>query len=200
MMKLRTRAWLVAAAMILPATAASASPGFPFPFPRPTSSPQPLPDTGTDTVFSFSGLCEDCIPGTLQPVSALLTLRNYNPGDTIFFNNFVSFRYNGSTILPEGFTITNADAFRLGGSIGETLPGSYGVAIDGSEFYFRSSTTGRWDLGSFGTSADFGGNGIYSGVVAAIPEPTTWGAMILGFGAIAVRLRRRQKATAVAHA
>lgn len=40
-----------------------------------------------------------------------------------------------------------------------------------------------------GTSQD----GSYSGVMNVVPEPATWGMMILGFGAIGAVMRRRQK-------
>jgi hypothetical protein len=39
----------------------------------------------------------------------------------------------------------------------------------------------------------FGGNLSFAPTISAIPEPSTWAMMILGFGAVGVALRRRRK-------
>lgn len=51
--------------------------------------------------------------------------------------------------------------------------------------------------GSFTLINPFFGNGqlTISPVAAAVPEPATWGMMILGMGAVGYALRRRQKVT-----
>ena len=65
-----------------------------------------------------------------------------------------------------------------------------------------NSTNGRLtfttDPGVFITSIDFTSTqaaGEYDnlGVIAAVPEPSTWGLMLFGFGAIGMSLRRRRR-------
>lgn len=90
------------------------------------------------------------------------------------------------------------------------------VATDGGVFNISATTTGTGNwvqlAGSFvatGTSTTlniFNDNSVASGndfgldaiSVTAVPEPATWGLMILGFGAVGATLRRRSTKVAFA--
>ena len=45
--------------------------------------------------------------------------------------------------------------------------------------------------GTRGTTGSFGGNVAFS--AAAVPEPVTWGMMLLGFGVVGFAMRRRRQ-------
>lgn len=51
-----------------------------------------------------------------------------------------------------------------------------------------------------GTSDSLGGYLDNISLTAAVPEPSTWAMMLLGFGVIGLSMRRRRKATSFAHA
>lgn len=54
--------------------------------------------------------------------------------------------------------------------------------------------------GTTGGDAAFTGTLSFAAVVAAIPEPSTWAMMILGFGAVGYSMRRRKADVRFAHA
>ncbi|MHA6722018.1 FxDxF family PEP-CTERM protein [Sphingomonas sp. RS2018] len=83
------------------------------------------------------------------------------------------------------------------------------VTLNGTAVTLFSGPGGEPDFGSLmglfnaGTSNTLrvigtnGGNGVYSGTIAfapgAVPEPATWGLMMLGFGGMGFAMRRRRK-------
>lgn len=75
--------------------------------------------------------------------------------------------------LSGGQQLTLSETFKL--SAGQ----SFSIVVDPSNGYFNDSTT-------------------LSGSIAAVPEPATWGLMIVGFGLVGASVRRRRSAVAVA--
>lgn len=127
------------------------------------------------------------------------------PGDpapaTCAFTNTFNF------ITPEGYNLTNAtiSTTALGGNnINFTSVFLNGMA-------FTLTPTGTFEFGTLANAALDAGfnnvltvNGQNSGdssfagtlvfaAVPAVPEPATWGMMLLGFGAIGASLRRRRR-------
>lgn len=54
--------------------------------------------------------------------------------------------------------------------------------------------------GTTGGEASFAGTLSFSAIAAAVPEPSTWALMILGFGAVGYSMRRRNAGVRFAHA
>jgi PEP-CTERM motif len=97
---------------------------------------------------------------------------------------------------PFSFRVTNTSGITFAG-IGATFDGDGRLLTTGTGNRFASTATGWW----FASDVSDGTN---TGVVAArdafiktaVPEPATWGLMILGFGAAGAMLRRRTLAIA----
>jgi hypothetical protein len=144
--------------------------------------------------FNFSGVCSDCEGN----VTATLVLQDYVPGTALANENFVSFSYGGSNLLP-AYTISGQSFGFLSGNIPASLPGAALVIVFGVERAFFSQDDGSWDTGvvlvsdpgdgGF-TSADFGQQGNW-GNTSAVPEPGTM-AMLGSAGLALLALRRRQ--------
>ena len=95
------------------------------------------------------------------------------PTDVDFDVNgvFVTDGTNIWNLLPDA---DNTDANEDFALLGQFLPaGTYALHIQGT----------RGEASSFGGSISFG----------AIPEPATWGMMLLGFGAVGYAMRRRRR-------
>ena len=172
----------------------------------------------TLTTFDFSGACDDCAgayvnyfgaptdfyhargDNVFQNVTATLVLANFVPGNALTAANFVSFTYNGSSLL-QPFTVTAgvtllsgrlaADGTILspidlvwtppGGALASTLPG---VDLPCGVCDFFVLTDGHWYLGI--PANDLGVNGAF-----AVPEPATLA--ILGGVLLALGARRRPR-------
>ena len=65
---------------------------------------------------------------------------------------------------------------------------------------FPDSAAMRFDNGAVVRVAQTGIQSIASrpGTIGAVPEPSTWAMMLLGFGGVGVALRRRRRATFIA--
>jgi len=135
--------------------------------------------------YTFTGTCTDC-SGT---VTGILTLdSSYVLGNSIA-PDFLSFFYEGSNMIPGGFTIGNLDSgLFVTGSLPSTLPGpaSSDITIENLNWIFSANTDGSWSVAPGGLlSADFGTNGVFS-----TPEPST--AVLIGFGLAGVGVLRRR--------
>lgn len=135
--------------------------------------------------------------------SYLLTEAAYNP------LAFADIDLN--PILSTGSGVGGNGSFDLG----STTSGTWSVAgfnvdfiaIKGSNTFALYRTTGS--SGTWSTSALVNGGGntpglshlvFFGSAVAAVPEPATWGLLILGFGAVGSTLRRRNAAANFARA
>lgn len=110
---------------------------------------------------------------------------------------YEAFNPDGSKVTYDGLTppLTSSNFGSLIGSIGRTE----------SLFFIGSDNTFTFQTGGelFARINDINQNnsGSFDVTVAAVPEPATWGMMILGFGVAGTALRRRAKVrTTVAYA
>lgn len=94
--------------------------------------------------------------------------------------DFSSITLDGFALTQVGFDPAGENWELLGTALGA---GAHTITVKGSVIGF-GSTPGATYTGSLN--------------IAAIPEPATWGLMILGFGSAGAMLRSRRRATALA--
>ena len=146
-----------------------------------------VPAAAVDTTVQFTGDCTDCT-GT---GTGTLVLKDYTLGDALSADNFVSFTYSSNLT---NFTLNSVS--QLIGTF-TSFPGAAFVEFNDDDFVFSSFAAGAmspWCTGSTGTcGSDFGATSSWSLVAAAVPEPATWGAMVLGFGLLGATMRRPRR-------
>ena len=141
-----------------------------------------------ESTFTFSGSCTDCYDGAGN-ATATLTLQNYILGDELSPANLVSFVYDGTDLIPGGFTITPGDVAVLGGTIPAVLPGSADFQIQSARWDFSLGVEGDWSVSDLSVGDDYGTNGQWDAADGGVPEP---GAFLLVAGGMALLgLRRR---------
>lgn len=197
------------------------------------AGPADATPVGPTTTFAFNGDCDDCagalvpfnIPGygvvtdvfhargdsQYQHVTGTLTLSNFAPGVALTAANFVSFQYNGSSVLAP-FAVTAPTSFSATFDANGNLlsafnlywssPDLFLAAAPFSQFcgyggegdnlcWFNVGTGGAWSINSL-PPADIGINGTFANAVVEVPEPLSialFGSGLLGLGAA---LRRRR--------
>ena len=125
---------------------------------------------GTGT---FAGQFCDLGCGTINDITSLVVGASVTP--FFILSDGVTFSLTNITSIDR--SVSNVLSFQGYGSFGGTLGGD---AINPQIGTFVFSTQG-------GTLTTF------SATAVAVPEPATWGLMLLGFGGIGVALRRRRK-------
>jgi hypothetical protein len=158
-------------------------------------------------VFDFSGVCSLLCSGT---VTGVLTLADsYTFGADITDADFISFDFSSPY---EFFDITSANIPLLTGGL--NADGSFNSA---GQLYIQSSTDGPLPLYGrrFGASAEGfvlardwlaehneGGFAppTFTLVGRAVPEPSTWAMMLLGFAGLGLAGYRKVKQAAIAGA
>ena len=150
-------------------------------------------------VYKFTADCSDCTGAV-----GYLTLKNYTPGTELAPGNFVSFVYSSSIFSP---SITFTEAPRLSGELSENGPANLSSYLysptphfingqDFNDFLFDTRLTGLWSIGPDASILDQGPAHTFA-LQAAVPEPSTWAMMILGFCGLGfLAHRRRNQASA----
>jgi hypothetical protein len=202
-MKLETfKHWPAAAVLVLSALALGPTASASLVTPA-----DPSTTIGDDLTFDWSGICTDC-EGGAQPVTGSLMLTDFIAGEPLSVSNFVSFTYNGSSIL-DPFTIAAANATGLNGVLAadgtvttffslqwslSSPPG--GGASAGTnppaapQNYFTVDTDGSWSLSYVSPGDDDRGtNGTFT-PASNVPVPATL--LLLPLGLAAMRLMRRR--------
>ena len=153
-----------------------------------------------DTVFDFSGVCDSGCTGT---ATGVLTLVDFFDDDNGMVNNstFISFEYSSSS---GSLAINLADGGSADGFVyddGRPFGGLFVYSSSGLPFFeapsqdhFDAATTLDPDTDDVGSSVSF------VQVSGAIPEPSTWAMMLLGFAELGYAGYRKAKRATVAGA
>lgn len=138
---------------------------------------------------------------TIMATDEVVNLSAFNFAGYAVDAQFLTTDFDGAGIFtaannPGGFMST-ASRNAAGGTVRADFNGNGLVAGETSAVYiFRTNAT-QWTTGTF-TAQD--GSTItvpaFAPVGPAVPEPATWGLMLLGFGAMGGMLRSRRRATA----
>lgn len=142
-----------------------------------------------------------------SPAQAVETIIISGPSGTFGNDEVViqgAFTNTFNFITPIGFNLTNA-------TISTTSGGGNNIdftTVFLNDVAFNLTPTGMFEFGTMANAALTAGfnnvltvNGLNTGnssfagtlVFAAVPEPATWGMMLLGFGAMGASLRRRRR-------
>jgi hypothetical protein len=139
------------------------------------------------TTYFFKGTCADCGAGQTIATGELTLQSSYQLGTSITAF-FVSFHYDGSSMLP-AFTINSSDTGLIAaGSLPTTLPGAALTTINignNNTLQFQDKPTGVWCAGN-SCGADQGTAGVF-----ATPEPGSLAFLGLGAAVALAGLRRR---------
>lgn len=166
------------------------------------ASAEVLPFTGSVTgLSSLIGADATCAPLSFRTA--------INPSSTVGTSSLGSFTFGTSTCISPGGAISRgtfiidfgADAFN-GTFDGGSTPTSTSGISDTAWLFTVLGGTGRWE----GASGTFNGTGVadartrpthvsidFVGNISAVPEPSSWALMILGFGGIGLVVRRRRR-------
>jgi hypothetical protein len=135
-------------------------------------------DSGTDSPFTEALVWTNTLAGTYG-----LTLST--TASSAGASNDVDFT---SALLSGGSIVGSIDVLATGLIFNNDINESYGL-------FGLNLGTGTYTLtiiGNRGTTGSFGGNVSFD-AASAVPEPATWGMMLLGFGAVGFAMRRRQR-------
>ncbi len=145
------------------------------------------------TVVNFSSTTDDLIAGqgqasiTSSAPDILLNNITFSVGTGFFttaeFN--LTDQPTGSTLV-----ITTAGGDSQSFNIDGNGSNRFGIQVTSTDLI--TSATLNSNLG-FGTFSQLRLGGLTSAVPGAVPEPSTWAMMLLGFGGVGVSLRRRKK-------
>jgi hypothetical protein len=144
-------------------------------------------DYGTDPSSFFVFL----IGSTLTTASASsITVLNGGPGSGIFFDVGSSATLGTGTLFAGNILADQSITLNTGASIvcGRAIALNAAVTMDTNVVSNNCS-------GTQGAGTDFGSNGFSGDTAAAgaVPEPSTWAMMLLGFGALGLNMRRRRR-------
>ena len=134
-------------------------------------------ETGTNLA------CSSITAGTCSDVSLDYSFSNFLTGRISLTNLLTNQSYTTGTFILGNATLQ--DSFRLSSGFLASL----GFNSNVNDTY-RVDLTGTNSLGTSTLSA-FAQLG--TGATGAVPEPSTWGMMLLGFGVMGVSLRRRRR-------
>ena len=137
---------------------------------------------------------------------------SYRDGSVVFNGKVVTNRgdqqgpYDLFTLPGANGPLTLTQAAFINPAInGQSQFGSNGIAFNGTNFYTsdeQAHRVSKWDInGNFISFAALDPNSRYENwtfasqdiVAPPVPEPTTWGMMLVGFGIVGGAMRRRQR-------
>jgi len=152
-------------------------------------------------------VCDPTISGgctadnTLAPVQSTISWADADVGASPFsavidFNNTLGGDYYASltTASPNVF-FTTLTIYALVGGVptGSALMEYMGGPTHSISLLPASFAAGDYRLSFGGTTSGGGGEGGTLSFFQAVPEPGTWGMMLLGFGGIGLAMRRRRR-------
>ncbi len=164
-------------------------------------------DGGTGALKEFN------TAGTLLSTHTFPTAANaYRDGSVVFGNTIIANRgdqngpYDKYTIPGGNGALTLTTSAFINPAInGQGINGSNGIAFNGVNFYTsdeQAHRVSKWDInGNFVSFAALDPNSRYENwtfasqdiIVNPVPEPATWGMMLVGFGIVGGAMRRRQR-------
>jgi hypothetical protein len=129
------------------------------------------------------------------PNTATFTL-NSSPSPSSTGSNYFDLTNVAATYNGGPATFSNLYFYTSSGDGGlfAQLSGGGGVNLGGAQLFTGTIASPTFSLGTFALSDDGFFSTKYSltiSAAAAVPEPGTWAMMLLGFGAIALTVRRR---------
>jgi PEP-CTERM motif len=152
-----------------------------------------------DVIFDFNGVCDFGCTGT---ATGILTLADsYAFGSDITTANFISFDYSSSHL---SFDIPSADAPSLEGGL--NADGSFNseeplvIQANAGLPVFGASPGRFTSVMTDVHNEDLGSTFTFTLVSGAVPEPSTWAMMLLGFAGLSFAGYRKAKRAAVARA
>jgi hypothetical protein len=148
-----------------------------------------------DTVFDFTGVCDSGCTGT---ATGVLTLVDFFDDDNGMVDDatFISFEYSSSS---GSFLITLADGGSANGLVyddGRPFGGLFVSSSTGLPSF--DATPDEFDVALDSATEDIGSSFNFLQVKGAIPEPSTWAMMLLGFAALGYVGYRKGKQAAIA--
>jgi hypothetical protein len=147
-----------------------------------------------DTVFDFSGICDSGCTGTATGVLSLVDFYDDDNG-MLTDDVFISFDYSSSS---RSFVITLADDGTAGGTlnIDGSIPLVMSISSPAASF---EATPGGFEVSTVGDGTnDVGSSFTFVVVRGAVPEPSTWAMMLLGFASLGYVGYRKVRQAAVA--
>jgi PEP-CTERM motif len=168
---------------------------------------------GNQTLY-FSANCIDCAQQAAQPkfgVNGILTLSGeYQVGDQITHQDFISFEYLGSNLFG-AFTVYDTPGLGLGGLIENLTGPNWFAFIREDGLFFETRNDGTWILCPNGlqgeellcnnaNSADFGDGASISAIAPGnkVPEPGTLALLASGLALTFIARKRRLASSAAA--
>jgi hypothetical protein len=138
------------------------------------------PSARANVVFDWTGSCDSGCAGTATAVLTLIDA--YSFGTPISSANFVSLAYKSNDMTAD---LTPTSLFEGGLNADGSFASPTFIIRDVSGFpQFNAGDTGGWEVAS-ATGADSGTDGHFTPVVGgAIPEPSSWAMMLLGFAGL----------------
>ena len=151
---------------------------------------------------SLSGGCTSANPAA--PAPATISWSDADVGTSPFsasidFNNTLAGNYYASlTTADPAVFFTSLTIYALVGGAGSATTGPalmqyMGGPTHGITLLPASFGSGNYRLSFGGTTAGGGGEAGTLSFFTAVPEPGTWGLMLLGFGGIGLAMRRRRR-------
>ena len=149
----------------------------------------------THNAFEFSIIGDPAV--TISGLTAGFLAFNLTAGSNVATPPFADF-YTGidcTTACGPGFAGGYAGtlSFTVGSTSALTLTSLRSTAFGGNSVFFATDLIRNDRVGSTGNVGAIAQTG-------AVPEPATWGMMLIGFAGIGISLRRRRRADALAAA